>query len=174
MFDLNRVSRLAFRLIKLPPQWLYALGLGPVYGRLVLLLTTTGRKSGLPRITPLQYEEVDGLFYVAAARGQKADWFRNIVANSKVEVRVKGVRFPGVAEPITDFNRIADFLELRLHRHPRMVGAMFRLAGLPLKPTRVQIEQYARRRALVEIRPIGRRWRYRSGKGARISSNTLV
>jgi len=35
---------------------LYAVGLGPVVGRLVLLLTTTGRKTGLPRVTPLQYE----------------------------------------------------------------------------------------------------------------------
>ena len=32
---------------------LYALGLGRLIGRLILLLTTTGRKSGLPRVTPL-------------------------------------------------------------------------------------------------------------------------
>jgi len=36
---------------------LYALGLGRLIGRLILLLTTTGRKSGLPRVTPLQYSE---------------------------------------------------------------------------------------------------------------------
>jgi len=35
---------------------LYRLGLGPLVGRVVLLLTTTGRKSGLPRVTPLQAE----------------------------------------------------------------------------------------------------------------------
>ena len=46
--------------------------------RMVLLLTTIGRKSGLPRITPLQYEEIDGAYYVASARGAQADWFRNI------------------------------------------------------------------------------------------------
>ena len=32
--------------------------------RSVLLLTTTGRRSGLPRVTPLQFEEQDGLYYV--------------------------------------------------------------------------------------------------------------
>lgn len=34
-------------------------GWGP--RRTVLLLTTTGRRSGLPRVTPLQFEEQDGL-----------------------------------------------------------------------------------------------------------------
>jgi len=45
--------------------FLYRAGLGPVIGRVVLLLTTTGRRSGLPRVTPLQYEQIDGAIYVA-------------------------------------------------------------------------------------------------------------
>ncbi|MFQ5857009.1 MAG: nitroreductase/quinone reductase family protein [Anaerolineae bacterium] len=149
----NRASKLLWRLIRFPPRLLYALGLGPICGRLVLLLTAIGRKSGLPRVTPLQYEVVNGTIYVASARGQRADWFRNIVANPEVEVRVKSRKFRGLAEPITDPERVADFLELRLRRHPRMIGAMFRAAGLPAKPTRAQIEQYASQRALVAIRP---------------------
>jgi len=151
----RHASRLFWRLIRVPPRLLYALGLGPIYGRLVLLLTTTGRKSGLPRVTPLQYEEVDGTIYVASVRGQQADWFRNIVANPHVEVRMKARRFRGVAEPITDLEQVADFLEFRLRRHPRVIGAMFRAKGLPAKPSRAQIEQYASKRALVVIRPSG-------------------
>jgi deazaflavin-dependent oxidoreductase (nitroreductase family) len=104
-------------------------------------------------VTPLQYEEIDGVIYVAAARGQKADWFRNIVANPEVEVQVKSRRFRAVAEPITDPVRIADFLEVRLHRHPKMMGWMLNRAGLPRKPTRAQIEEYATKRAMVTIRP---------------------
>src|SRR5512135_275514 len=69
---------------------------------LVLLMTTTGRKSGLPRQTRLQYEKEGGVVYVAAARGQQADWFRNIVANPHVEVQIEGQSLPGLAEPITD------------------------------------------------------------------------
>jgi deazaflavin-dependent oxidoreductase (nitroreductase family) len=152
---MSRLSRFFLRLIKYPPRIAYALGLGPIYGRLVLLLTTIGRKSGLPRVTPLQYEEVDGVIYVAAARGQKADWFRNIVANPHVEVRVRNKHFHGLAEPITDPARIADFLELRLERHPRMIGAMFRAQGLPTQPNRTQLEQYAANRAMVVIRSNG-------------------
>jgi deazaflavin-dependent oxidoreductase (nitroreductase family) len=120
---------------------------------LVLLLTTTGRKSGLPRQTRLQYEEQAGVLYVAAARGQDADWFRNIVANPHVEAQINERRFHGVAEPITDPARIADFLELRLQRHPQMVGAMLLLHGLPMRPHRANLEQLAAKLALVAIRP---------------------
>ncbi len=132
----------------------YSLGLGPIVGRLFLLLTTTGRKSGLPHVTPLQYEE-DDVLYVAAARGPKADWFRNIIANPNVEVRVKARHFHALAEPITDPAPIANFLELRLRRHPRMVGAMLRSEGLSTQPDRAQLEQYAAKIALVAIRPCG-------------------
>ena len=156
MANRKRSPRFFWRLLKLPPRLLYALGLGPIYGRIVLLLTTTGRKSGLPRVTPLQYEEVDGTIYVGAARGQKADWFRNIIANPNVEVRLKSRRFRGVGEPITDPDRIADFLELRLRRRPKMMGAMLRAAGLPSEPTRAQLLEYAQQRALVIIRPMER------------------
>ena len=121
---------------------------------LVLLLTTTGRKSGLPRQTRLQYEEQAGVIYVAAARGQDADWFRNIVANPHVEVQMKAGRFCGLAEPITDPARIADFLELRLQRHPQMVRAMLLLHGL-MRPNRANLEQLAATLALVAIRPDG-------------------
>ncbi len=149
----RKFTRYFFRLIKLPPRLLYALGLGPIYGRLVLLLTTTGRKSGLRRVTPLQYEEVDGVIYIASAKGQKADWFRNIVADPHVEIRVKSRHFRGIAEPITDPVRIADFMEIRLKRHPRMIGAMIRAEGLPPNPTRAQWEEFSANKAVVAIRP---------------------
>lgn len=132
---------------------LYQLGLGPLIGHFILLLTTTGRKSGLPRVTPLQYEEVDGAIYVGSSRGTHADWFRNIVADPHVQVRVKSRQFAGVAETVTDAGRIADFLELRLKRHPRMVGTIMKSEGLPASPSREELEGYARRLAMVIIRP---------------------
>ncbi len=124
-------------------------------GRMVLLLTTTGRKSGLPRVTPLQYEDIGGTIHVAAARGQKADWFRNVVTNPQVEVQVGTRRFRAMAEPITDPARIADFLELRRQRHPMMIGAMLLLHRLSPRADRAQLERLATELALVAIRPCG-------------------
>ncbi len=118
---------------------------------LVLLLTTTGRKSGLPRQTRLQYEKEEDAIYVASARGQQADWFRNIVAHPHVEVQFEGQSLRGLADPITDPIRIADFLELRLMRHPLMIRLMLLSHGL-VKTNRAHLEQLAANLAVVAIR----------------------
>jgi deazaflavin-dependent oxidoreductase (nitroreductase family) len=133
---------------------MYALGLGPLVGRLILLLTTTGRKSGLPRVTALQYEEVDGAIYLGLSKGTQADWFKNLVANPHVSIRVKSRQFNGKAEAVIDPARIADFLELRLKRHPRMIGAMLKAEGLSATPSRTELETYASKLALAIIRPL--------------------
>lgn len=131
---------------------LYAMGLGPVVGKIILLLTTTGRKSGLPRVTPLQYELIDGKYCLGAARGKQADWVRNIEANPKVQIRVKRLNFSGTARVSTDVKEIADFLEIRLQRHPLMVGLMMeKVHHLSKRPTRAQLEQLASEEALVII-----------------------
>lgn len=134
---------------------LYAVGLGPIVGKIILLLTTTGRKSGQKRITPLQYEEIDGNFFLGSARGTKSDWYRNIEADGRVEVRVKNRRFRGVAETVTDPARIADFLETRLQHHPFMIGLLMQKAhGLPKRPSRQQLEELAASEAMVIIQPV--------------------
>jgi deazaflavin-dependent oxidoreductase (nitroreductase family) len=142
-----------WKILKYPPQFLYAIGLGPIYGRLVLLLTTTGRKSGLDRVTPLQYEEMDGCIVIGSARGTKADWYRNIVANPNVKIRVKARQFDGAAEPVTDPQRIADFLEYRLAKNPRMIGFIMSREGVSKNPTRFELEKHAEGKAMVIIRP---------------------
>jgi deazaflavin-dependent oxidoreductase (nitroreductase family) len=121
--------------------------------RMVLLLTTTGRKSGLERTTPLQFEEIDGVYYVASARGRQADWFRNLQTEPHVRVRVGERQFDALAEAITDPERIADFLEYRLHRHPRMIGTMLKLEGLPSRHTRAEMEQFAAEKAVAALYP---------------------
>jgi deazaflavin-dependent oxidoreductase (nitroreductase family) len=133
---------------------LYALGLGPIVGHLILLLTTTGRKSGKRRVTPVQYEQIDGILYIGSARGPDADWVRNIAANPQVEVRVKNQHFHATAELVTDPIRIADYVQTRLERHPRMVGAMMKMHHLPPAPSRAQLEELGKSLAVVAIKPI--------------------
>ena len=154
MSRVERVPRFIWRLLRfLPPRIAYSLGLGSLVGSFVLLLKTTGRKSGLPRVTPLQYDEIDGIIYVGSARGVKADWYRNLAEDPNVEVTVGTRKFKGYADLISDSVQIADFLELRLKLHPKMVGAMLRFECMGPTPTREQLEQYATKRALVAIRP---------------------
>lgn len=150
---MNRIPRHLLRLMRHPPRLLYRLGLGSLIGHLILLLTTTGRKSGLSRVTALQYEEIEGLIYVASARGTAADWYRNLVAHPQVAVQVRNRRFTGLAETTADPARIAAFLKIHLERHPRMIGRLMRAEGLPPNPTAAQLQDYAAHLALVIIHP---------------------
>jgi deazaflavin-dependent oxidoreductase (nitroreductase family) len=153
MSGFRSTPKTLLRLIHYPPRIAYAIGLGPLLGRLVLLLTTTGRKSGRTRVVPLQYEEINGKFYLGSSRGLEADWVRNILADPQVGVRVKGRRFSGNAEVVTESGRIAEFLEERLRRHPRMVGAMLRGEGMSAASGRRELEKYAAGLSLVVITP---------------------
>lgn len=112
-------------------------------GPAVLFLITTGRKSGLPRTTPLQYEEIDGVFFIASARGRNADWIRNLEKNPAAEVDLKGNRFNAQAEVVTDPVRIADFLEYRLKHHPVMMRIMLPFQGLSPFAGRKDLEKAA-------------------------------
>ena len=53
---------------------------------------TTGRRTGLPRRTPVCDGLDDETFWLVAQRGRSADWVRNIEANPRVRVRVSGLR----------------------------------------------------------------------------------
>ncbi len=145
--------RRLYKLINKPPRIAYTLGLGPLIGRLVLLLTTRGRKTGLLRVTPLQYEQIEGKYYVASAFGTRSDWYRNILVDPSGRVRVGRKAFEAFAEPSTDPVQIADFLEVRLARHPRMIGMMLRTEGLPPSPSRQDLESLAEDKALVILHP---------------------
>ena len=133
---------------------LYAIGLGRIIGRIILLLTTTGRKSGKKRVTPMQYEAIGCDYYVGSARGLNADWVRNIQANPLVEVRVGAKHFFGTAEVVNDPAKFADFMEVRLERHPRMIGLIMEKAhGLPRHPSREQLEEIAKTEVFVILHP---------------------
>ena len=150
----KRPPTFIWRMMRRMSNWvirLVAAGRGPA---VVLVLTTTGRKSGLPRQTPLQYEQEGVDYYIASARGPQADWFRNLQHNPNVQVLVGGRQLTAQAEAVTDPSRIADFLGLRLQRHPRMVGLIMRLEGFPRRYIRADLEQFAAGKALAILHPL--------------------
>jgi deazaflavin-dependent oxidoreductase (nitroreductase family) len=69
-------------------------------GVTTLLLTTTGRKSGEPRTTPLIYRDYGDAQLVVASKGGAPEhplWYRNLSADPNVEVQIKGDRFAAKA-----------------------------------------------------------------------------
>jgi deazaflavin-dependent oxidoreductase (nitroreductase family) len=135
-------------------QRLYDSGKGWLVGWMILLLRHTGRKSGKEYATPMQYEKIGEAYYVGAARGSQADWFRNVQANPHVAVSVGRRKFSALAEPVTDPERVADFLAYRLKRHPLMIGLMMKFAHkLPMRPSRAQLLELGKATAVVILHP---------------------
>jgi deazaflavin-dependent oxidoreductase (nitroreductase family) len=92
------------RLLLRAPVWLYRLGLGWLLGKRFILLTHIGRKTGRPRHTVLEvvrYEPSTGQVVVASAWGEKAHWFRNILAQPRVQVQHGRRRFAAMAHCLT-------------------------------------------------------------------------
>jgi proline iminopeptidase len=69
-------------------------------GSTILVLTTTGRKTGEPRTVPLIYGlEGDNPVIVASKGGapEHPGWYRNLAKTPEVEVQILGERFPARA-----------------------------------------------------------------------------
>ena len=72
--------------------------------RPLLLLTTTGARSGAARVTPMMYvRDGDRLLVIASNAGapRHPDWSHNLVADPHVPVEVDGERWTGTAAPLT-------------------------------------------------------------------------
>jgi len=81
---------------------------GPFEGADLLLLTTTGAKSGQPRVSPLAYQRVDGrMLIIGSYRGADIDpaWVHNLRANPRAHVEVATGSFDVVARELDPSER---------------------------------------------------------------------
>lgn len=77
---------------------------GPFLGVPLLLLHTSGARTGLPRTNPLAYLPDGDRFVVIASKGgapSNPDWFHNLVAHPDVTVEVGTRTFPARAVVVT-------------------------------------------------------------------------
>ncbi len=92
----NKFMRLLWRLGL--GSWLN----GTEFGGKIMVITHTGRKSGLKRRTPANYAIVDGDVYCAAGFGRTSHWYLNMMADPEVEVWLPDGWWAGIAEEVTD------------------------------------------------------------------------
>ncbi len=90
-------------------------------GSSVLLLTTTGRKSGQQRTTPLIYGTAGDDYVIVASKGgadEPPGWYVNLVEHPEVEVQVLGDRFTARARTASAEERPALWRQMNEHwRH---------------------------------------------------------
>ncbi|MFE7858790.1 nitroreductase/quinone reductase family protein [Streptomyces sp. NPDC057403] len=99
------------------------------------LLETTGRTSGLPRRTPVGGRRTGGSFWLVSEFGERSQYVRNIKADPRVRVRLRGRWHTGTAHLLPDDDPVA-----RLRGLPRMNSAAVRAVGSGLLTVRVDLD----------------------------------
>jgi deazaflavin-dependent oxidoreductase (nitroreductase family) len=99
------------------------------------LLETTGRKSGEPRRTPLGGKLVADQFWFVSEFGEQSQYVRNIKANPRVRVRLRGKWRSGTAHLVPD-----DDPHARLRELPQFNSFGVRTFGNNLLTVRVDLD----------------------------------
>ncbi len=94
---------------------------GPFEGAPMVLLHTTGARTGNERINPLMYLPDGDRVVVFASKGgapDNPDWYHNLVANPRVTIEVGDATRPAVARPVTGEERDRLYAE-QVRRYPQ-------------------------------------------------------
>jgi deazaflavin-dependent oxidoreductase (nitroreductase family) len=132
--DKRRISTgLATRVVNPLVRWAVRHGLAP---RSYAILETTGRRSGLPRRTPVGHVVEDNVVWIVAEHGSRAAYVHNIRANPRVRIKLRGGWRGGTARVLDE-----DDARARLRRMGLRLNALVvRLMGTELLSVRIDLE----------------------------------
>jgi len=99
------------------------------------LLETTGRVSGKPRRPPLDGRREGNTFWFVSEFGEKSDYVKNIKADPRVRVRLRGTWHSGTAHLVPE-----DDAQARLRSLPRFNSFGVRTFGTNLLTIRVDLD----------------------------------
>jgi deazaflavin-dependent oxidoreductase (nitroreductase family) len=100
-----------------------------------ILLETAGRVSGQPRRVPIGGRLDGDSFWLVSDHGAASDYVRNIKANNRVRVRIRGRWRAGTAALLP-----GDDPNVRLAALPRFNSSMVRALGTELLTVRIDLD----------------------------------
>jgi deazaflavin-dependent oxidoreductase (nitroreductase family) len=159
-FDRGRPNALRKWFFKSPVS-MYRGPIGTVMSkRCVMLLTTIGRKSGLPRTTGVSFMPVGDSYVSFAGWGIQSDWYKNLLANPEVTIQIGSKKMKATARPVEDPERRKELM-LQMRKRsgqcgpPEPVRSVLKAAGLFDYEGELDMAvQQAEKLPVVEITPI--------------------
>jgi deazaflavin-dependent oxidoreductase (nitroreductase family) len=107
---------------------------GMFVGRPMIILTTTGARTGVPSTTPLVYSRDGDRYVIVASKGgapTNPGWYHNLVANPQVTAEIGGETFEATATVVDEPER------RRLYDNHIATHTGLDFAGYEKKTTRV-------------------------------------
>ncbi|MEM6284986.1 MAG: nitroreductase family deazaflavin-dependent oxidoreductase [Chloroflexota bacterium] len=113
------------RLLLRSPMMLFRLGMGELLNNFhLVILTTRGRKSGLPRHVPVEYRMHGTKVYMISGWGTRPDWVQNILVHPFATVQAGSRTYGAKAYLVEDTAEILRALFLFRKRAPAVYDAI--------------------------------------------------
>lgn len=132
------VMRLVFK----SPILFYRLGMPWMVPRWIVILVTTGRRTGKPRLTALECGYNGRYYFLMSGWKGKSDWYRNALANPRVQVWHGRQRIACRAEPAT-CEEVAREMEEILKISPVALSIWARCSGVQYDGTHASLLRMA-------------------------------
>jgi len=117
------------------PIVMYRLGLGGLLGGRFMLIHHIGRKSGQMRevvVEVVSHDKARDIYYVASGWGYSAQWYRNLVATSEVDIEVGWCKLHVRAESISPTDG-AEILNQYHQQHPFTANQLSQIMGVDIR-----------------------------------------
>jgi deazaflavin-dependent oxidoreductase (nitroreductase family) len=140
------------------PLFMHKIGLGGwerFIGAQWMLLTTTGRKSGKRRQTlvdVMDYDKATDTYYIEAAYGSHADWFKNIQVTPRFEAQVGKRKFIAQAEILNEGNT-GEMLVQFFRRKPAYTRSVMAMVGMKFKDEE-ELRPLGKNLTLLAVKPV--------------------
>ena len=139
------------------PLLMHKLGFGGwerLIGAQWMLITTIGRKTGKRRETMvdvMDYSEANDTYYIEAAYGTRADWYKNIQSNPIFEAQVGRRKFKARAGALST-EGAAELLVRFYRQKPAYTRSVMAMAGMKFKDEN-ELREMGKNLTLLAVKP---------------------
>lgn len=139
------------------PLWVHKIGFGGwerLIGAQWMLITTIGRKTGKRReamVDVMDHDKANDIYYIEAAYGTRADWYRNMQSNPIFEAQVGRRKFKARAGALSN-NGAGEMLVQFYRNKPAYTRSVMAMAGMKFKDEN-ELRELGKNLMLLAVKP---------------------
>jgi deazaflavin-dependent oxidoreductase (nitroreductase family) len=140
------------------PVFMHKIGFGgweKLIGAEWMLITTRGRKSGKPRdamVDVMDYDAASDTYFIEAAYGDRADWYKNMQANPVFEARVGRRKFKATATPLSN-EGAGELMVKFFRRKPAYTRSVMAMVGMKFE-SEEELRVLGSKLTLLAVKPV--------------------